>query len=103
MLPKKQRAKKGDFLNIKPKTVIRSDLFDIAKTSIKKDVFACIISKKTLKKSVERNKLRRRIFYILNKNKIIKNEFVIIYPKSKSLREEFKVLENELIKSLNKI
>jgi len=61
-----------------------------------------IISKKTFKKSVERNKVRRRFYSILekylqnNKDNFSKNLNLIFYPKKESLNIKFLVLQQEV-------
>ena len=71
--------------------------------------FAVILSGKVFKKAVERNKIRRRIFSLLDKylkEKEIKTEeklAVLIYPKKDLKTLKFLDLEKELYNAFNKI
>ena len=94
---------------------IRHDLFDIKIFSKSKKIdniplsdnkFAVILSGKTFKKAVERNKIKRRIYsslesYIKDTEKINSFYYVLIYPKKQSSNILFQDLKKELYNILN--
>jgi ribonuclease P protein component len=96
MLPKSKRLTKEDFTATRPKIVFRGELFDIAVVSLPSQKFGCVISKKTLKKAVERNLVKRRIFAILETINLEVNSSFIIYPKKTSLTAPYSHLKNTL-------
>jgi|JI10StandDraft_1071094.scaffolds.fasta_scaffold711907_2 ribonuclease P protein component len=98
MLPKSERLTKEDFKTLKTKIVYRGILFDVAKTSHKKALFACVISKKTLKKAVDRNKAKRRIYSLLKEKDLDPTISLIVYPKKESITIPFIQLKEELKK-----
>lgn len=91
---------------------VRNNLFDVKTFSnINSDnsgdkKFAVILSGKTFKKAVDRNKIKRRINSILEKkiealNKENKQAFIFIYPKKEIINIQFQDLEKELYNVLN--
>jgi len=129
MLNSKSKLKKKDldFLLINKKgqllKIIRNEYFDIkifeAPKTLNVDnakIFktSVIISSKTFKKSVDRNKAKRRFYSILEKYLKLKSEKelknlnnsnnlnFIFYPKKESLELEFYLLEKEVYNELNK-
>jgi ribonuclease P protein component len=98
MLPKSERLTKEDFKTLKTKIVYRGIFIDVAKTSHKEALFACIVSKKTLKKAVDRNKVRRRIYSLLKEKDLDPTLSLIVYPKKESLIVPFIQLKEELQK-----
>jgi len=100
MLPKIRRAKKADFIDLKTRVVYRGLFVDVAETNLKGNLFSCVISKKAIKGSVGRNKTRRRIYSIINKEKINTNNLKIIYPKKDTEKAKFEEIKSEIIKSL---
>lgn len=96
MLPKKERLKKVDFLNLKPKMVFRGTYVDVAVSPQKELKFSCIISKKRIKKAVERNKARRKVYAIVQEVRPKKPYFVIIYPKHTVLNSSYPHIKTEI-------
>ncbi len=105
---------KSIFKKNTPIKIIRGVFFDIKyvlfETNKRKNFsFAVILSGKVFKKAVERNKIRRRIFSLLDKylkEKEIKTEeklAVLIYPKKDLKTLKFLDLEKELYNAFNKI
>jgi ribonuclease P protein component len=97
MLPKKERFTKEDFEGKRPKVFFRSELVDIAALTFTTQKFACVTSKKTLKRAVDRNLIKRRIFSIVQEIPHAFTYSFIFYPKKSSptvpysqLREEIK-------------
>lgn len=96
MLPKKKRLTKKDFNSLKTKVVFRGKYLDIAVSPQKETKTSCIVSKKTLKKAVERNRVRRRIYGILRKETTKNPYFILIYPKQNALKAEYVDIKNEI-------
>lgn len=99
MLPKTRRLTKEDFTTSRPKTFFRGEFFDIAYLSLPTKKFACVISKKTLKNAVDRNKVKRRIMNIISKIEITSAYSFIIYPKKISLDVTYQQLYKEIQKA----
>jgi len=93
------KALRGVFFDIKA-----FYLENINKEEIK---FAVVISSKSFKKAVERNKIRRQIYSILEiwqkENLKIKNIFFIFYPKKEIQNLKFLDLEKEVYNGLNNL
>ena len=91
--------KKGKYLN--------SELFSIKflSTNTKFSRFAIIISLKVSKKSVLRNKIRRRVSEIIRLNQsIIKPGYnIVLIVKSRAINKEYAGLKEALVKELSKI
>lgn len=117
MLKKTFKLKSFEIKNVFDKKntsfkIIREDFFDmkIFSINIEKETlfsfkYAVIMSSKNFKKAVERNKIKRRIYSILEKynkeNIKRKNVIVIIYPKLKIKDIKFLILEKEVYNTLN--
>ena len=94
MLPKSERLTKNDFESIRPKVFFRGEFFDVALVPLEATKFACVISKKKIKRAVDRNKVKRRIFGALKESRPKSTGHFIFYIKSSA--------ENALYGSLNK-
>ena len=99
MLPKSKRLTKEDFTNSRPKIVFRGDLFDLAVVPIIPTKYACVISKKTLRRAVDRNAVKRKIFTAIRNNEIKSVSSCIIYPKKASLDTTYPQLEKEIMRA----
>ncbi len=102
MLPKMERLTKEDFKKNHPKIFYRGELFDASFLVLPSQKFACVISKKTIKRAVDRNKIKRRVFHgiqnsIKNKKIHTKNSFVF-YPKKTSITKPYQQLSDEIKK-----
>lgn len=65
--------------------------------------FGFIVPKKTVSKAVDRNKIKRRIKNILQKNlQSIKPADVLIFPNASINRKKFVEIENQVINLLKK-
>jgi RNase P protein component len=96
MLPKSERFTKNNFLGIRPKVFFRGTLLDVAGIILPTQKFACVTSKKTLKRAVDRNLIKRRIF---NAIKGIPHTFaysIIFYPKKGSATISYSQLVDEI-------
>lgn len=105
MLPKSERLSKDDFINIHPKVFFRGEYFDVASTPSLQQKFACVISKKRIKKAVARNKVKRRIFNALqeitSQNTSLakeKQQHIIFYPKPTAQATDYQNLHKEISK-----
>ena len=98
MLPKLKRITKKDFIGIKPKMVFRGTYIDVAIYPSDKSRFSCIISKKRVKKAVDRNKIKRKIYSILEKIQTKKSHLVFVYPKQTAISSNHKLLLSEIEK-----
>ncbi len=64
--------------------------------------FAVTISKKVAKNASDRNLIRRRIYSVLSKirNYSLSKAHVVFVPKKEIIKEDFRVLEDEIKESL---
>ena len=71
----------------------------------KKKCFVCIISKKTEKSAVKRNKMRRRVYSILlNENFDFKDyTYIQIFPKKTAFQKNYINLKDDIISLIKKI
>lgn len=106
MLPKSKRLTKEDFEGMRPKIFFRGTMVDIGySTPSPSDggvKFACVISKKTLKHAVDRNKAKRRVFevlYELIKETTLDKRFYVLYPKKTILTVAYADVREEIYKA----
>jgi ribonuclease P protein component len=99
MLPKSERLTKEDFTISRPKVFFRGELFDVAFIALPTQKFACVISKKTLKKAVDRNTVKRRILNALHTTKTTSPDSFIFYPKKTSIEARYSHLYKEIEKA----
>ena len=108
MLPKKNRlTKDADFQKIRRSGLsFFSSWFRLGLMPNKRDFsrFAVVISTKVSKKATERNRLKRQLREIihLNFDKIKSGYDVSLSTNYKALGKEYKDLENDLLRLLNK-
>lgn len=107
MLPKKNRISRKEFPTPKERgnrvfTPFFTAVFYKVKTGIKISRASVVVSKKTAKTAVVRNKQRRRFYELLAPYfKIIPTPTtVVVYPKKESTKEHFSVLNEEMGKAL---
>ena len=82
----------------------RNELFDIkyfSNTEIKENKYAVILAGKTFKKAVERNKIKRQVYSLIEKFEIKKGCLILIYPKKEITKVLFQDLKKELYNDLN--
>ncbi|MFH1979153.1 MAG: ribonuclease P protein component [Patescibacteria group bacterium] len=103
MLSSSVRIKKGDFDKLK-KEKSRSFSTDnftlkIFQSNSNTSCFAVVVSSKTSKKAVDRNKIKRHVKNIISVNlkKIRSGMSVIIYTKKNSLKTPFRDIEIDLL------
>ena len=96
MPPKRERLTKQDFSELSRRNMIRNPLFDIGFLSSAQMKVACIISKKTVKLAVDRNKIKRKMFNLFEGNKPKKPYIIIMYPKREVLYTPYLKLKSEM-------
>ena len=117
MLPKTKRFTKEDFVGKRPKVFFRGTLFDVAgllsaqsgktselpNSSVNKSTqkFACITSKKTLKRAVDRNLIKRRVFSIVQELVRPNGYSIVFYPKKGSAIIPYSQLREEIQKAFD--
>lgn len=103
MLPKSERLTKSDFVGLRPRMFVRGTFVDIAGISTTEPFsrFACVIAKKRIKKAVDRNIVKRKIYHILQDFKPKKSYLVIIYPKINCLTSSYSHIEDEIKKAFD--
>ncbi|MBP6948466.1 MAG: ribonuclease P protein component [Candidatus Pacebacteria bacterium] len=99
MLPKPKRLTKDDFKGIKPRIIFRGSFVDVAalytpNTTLSR--FSCVIAKKRIKKAVERNRIKRKVYHALKMYIPEKNYIVVIYPKITILSTSYTQISNEI-------
>ena len=103
MLPKPERLTKSDFVGLRPRMFVRGTFVDVAGISTQESLsrFACVIAKKRIKRAVDRNTVKRKIYHILQKNKPKKSHYIIIYPKINCLTSSYSHIEAEIKKAFD--
>ncbi len=99
MLPKAKRLTKEDFNGTRPKVFFRHELLDIAQIPHISQKFACVVSKKTCKRAVDRNIIKRRVYTVLQSIIIQQKNSFILYPKRISLTTPYSHLDKEIKKA----
>lgn len=98
MLPKSKRLTGKDFTGLKTRIVYRGSCFDVATSSHFETKYACIVSKKRIKRAVDRNKAKRKVYEAL-RNIEHTPSYVIIYPTKSILTTPILALKEELQKA----
>jgi ribonuclease P protein component len=99
MLPKSKRFTKEDFQGKRPKVFFRSDILDIAGLTLPSQKFACVTSKKTLRRAVDRNLIKRRIFGVVSEVSKPTDVSFVFYPKKGSSTIPYSQLREEIQKA----
>lgn len=106
MLPRNKRIQKKDFPAPKRQGFrVHSPLFSM--TVYKNDEstrVSVVVSKKTAKTAVVRNKIRRRMYEAMKPfmDRITKTSLIVIYPKKEVSTIRFNVLKKEIETTLSK-
>ena len=107
MLAKKNRLTTKEFKNVGRFSLYRGEFFDAKKSEIFSHKYAVVLSKKTFKLAVQRNKVRRlfyRILYETLKNTIKQKSFTILfYPKKNTGRDTMVSIIQEIQAYLSKL
>lgn len=101
MLPKSERLTKKDFVGLRPRIMFRGTFVDIAVSSAPKSRFACVIAKKRIKRAVDRNKVKRKIYNIIREVKPKTPNLIIVYPKITALTGNYVNIKEEIIQSFD--
>ena len=101
MLPKSERFTKEDFQGKRPKVFFRGEYLDIAALTLSTQRFACVTAKKTFKRAVDRNLIKRRIFSIIKDTKPNSLYSIVVYPKKGSITIPFLQLHDEIKKAFD--
>jgi ribonuclease P protein component len=96
MLPKPERLTKSDFVGLRPRIVFRGTFVDMAISKAPLSRFACVIAKKRIKRAVDRNKVKRKIYHIIKEVKPKSLNLVIIYPKVTALHSNYSHIKEEI-------
>jgi ribonuclease P protein component len=101
MLPKSKRFTKEDFEGKRPKVFFRGELFDVAALTLPTQKFACVTAKKTFKRAVDRNLIKRRIFSVIKNSKAPPVYSFVFYPKKGSITIPYIRLHEEIKKAFD--
>lgn len=96
MLPRPKRLTKSHFIGLKTKIVFRGYLLDVAYLPSLETRFACVISKKKIKRAVDRNRVKRKIYSLLEKRELKSPLYCIVYPKQTALYVKSSAIQSEL-------
>jgi ribonuclease P protein component len=99
MIPKESRIKASEFKGIKARLTYRGALFDISTAPSEKVKFAVIISKKRIKRAVDRNRAKRKIYAFLGKEHPKTPALIFIYPTKTMLQSPHTALAEEMRKA----
>ena len=102
------RISRADFPTRSPARRVSNELFSIAMWPLSPGVepqFSCVVSKKTAKKAVDRNKLKRRCREIASPlvASLKRPIAVIVYPKKTALTVPFEEAETSIASLLVKL
>lgn len=97
MLPKSKRLTKADFKGLKAHISYRGANFDIAAVPKLSTKYACIISKKRIKRAVDRNKARRKVYEAIGSITPTSSSYILIYPTKQALYATVQTLKEEFL------
>lgn len=98
MLPKEVRLSAEDFKGLKTKLLYRGGFLDVAGTPAKVTKYACIIAKKRIRRAVDRNKAKRKVYAALRGITPPQPFLILIYPTKTILSTPQTVIQEELKK-----
>ncbi len=99
MLPKSERLTKKDFVGLRPRIMFRGTFVDIAVSPAPQSRFACVIAKKRIKRAVDRNTVKRKVYHSIRTVQPKNPYLVIIYPKISALSGKFSNIQEEISKA----
>lgn len=107
MIPKKHRISKGFFEEIYKNGKGFSSLFlsmKVLKNNDKINFFSVVVSKKVSKVAPKRNKIKRRILYVLKQqNKLMKQGYFIVLQVKPPMKDQsYSFFKEEVLKILKK-
>lgn len=90
MVTKELRLTKTLFKEHRTKLVYRGDLFDVASMpTLPSCKIACVVAKKRMKRAVDRNYAKRRVYEAARSVGVPTSKALVIYPKSVILTAPF--------------
>lgn len=101
MLPKSKRLTKKDFIGVRPQTFFRGTYFDCAVIPNELGKFGVVISKKRIKRAVDRNTAKRRVYTRIKDLGITLKRSIVIYPKQTILNSKKDLVLVELRKAFD--
>lgn len=99
MLPKEVRLSAQDFKGLKTKLLYRGGFLDVAVAPSSTTKYACIIAKKRIRRAVDRNKAKRKVYAALRNIRPAQPLLVLIYPTKTILSTPSRVVEEEIEKA----
>lgn len=97
MLPKSKRLTQSDFKGLRTRISYRGTYFDIAVMPATTTKYACIIAKKRVKRAVDRNKARRKVYEAVRSIEPSSPSYVVIYPTKQAVAGAMEAMKNELL------
>lgn len=99
MLPRALRMSVKDFKGQKTRLIYRGAFFDISVASGEITKFACIVAKKRIKRAVDRNKAKRKVYSLLTSVSPSTPFLIFVYPTKNILQAPHQVLASEIEKA----
>jgi len=99
MIPKALRITSREFKGTKTRLHYRGAFFDVSIAPGETTKFAVIISKKRIKRAVDRNKAKRRVYALLKDIHTKAAHFVFIYPNKNLPQAPHQTLVEEITKA----
>jgi ribonuclease P protein component len=96
MLPKSKRLTKTDFKGLRARISYRGAHFDIATVPEKKTKYACVIAKKRIRRAVDRNKVRRKVYEAARLAEPSSPSYILVYPTKQALAAPLQAIREEL-------
>ena len=107
MIPKKQKLNRANFNKVLAKSKkIEGENFSLRVRYVEKSEksrYSVVVSSKTAKKAVDRNRLKRQVYEILAKNAPKTGIFGIVYVKKPAINLDFKPINKEIFLLLSQI
>lgn len=99
MLPKASRITSSEFKGLKARLTYRGALFDVSAAPAEVTKFACVISKKRIKRAVDRNKAKRKVYTLLHNVHTSSPFFIVVYPTKNILQASHETIKAEIAKA----
>ncbi len=99
MLPKASRLTTKEFKGMKTRLAYRGAFFDISVSPALVTKYACIISKKRIKRAVDRNRAKRKVYSLVRDMVPTTPASICIYPTKTLLTAPYPNLQEEVKKA----
>lgn len=96
MLPKSKRLTAKEFKGLRTKVLYRGAFFDVAAVPATSVRFACVVAKKRIRRAVDRNTARRRVYSLLSLVSVSSPMYVVVYPTKNILSTPYSTLSKEI-------